>query len=111
MRGCFASVPGEYFDVTSTQKRSYGGHGRKGMNLLFVDAHSQFATWTRLIPTDKVGNDPVYNFDWTAGGLKGADLTRLSLFEPEGRQSCLPLWIRLWFKAARKRVALFIVEQ
>jgi len=74
MRACFASLPGKFFDVTSAQRRSYGGHGPEGMLLLFVDTHSQFAAWRQLQPTSYNGTDPVYNFDWTAGGLKGADL-------------------------------------
>jgi prepilin-type N-terminal cleavage/methylation domain-containing protein len=74
MRACFASVPGKFFDVTSARARSYGGHGPKGMSLLFVDSHSQFAPWSQLNPTSANGSDPVYNFDWTAGGLRGMDL-------------------------------------
>ncbi len=74
MRACFASVPGKYFDVVSAQVRKNGGHGGKGMSLLFVDAHSQFPQWGQLNPTGYNGSDPQYNFDWTAGGLKGADL-------------------------------------
>ena len=74
MRACFASVPGKFFDVTSAQRRNYGGHGPKGMALLFVDSHTQFPAWSLLQPTGYAGTDPVYNFDWTAGGLKGADL-------------------------------------
>ncbi|MBI4325137.1 MAG: type II secretion system protein [Chloroflexi bacterium] len=74
LRACFASVPGKFFDVTSAQNRANGGHGRQGMSLLFVDSHSQSARWSQLQPTSYNGADPVYNFDWTAGGLKGADL-------------------------------------
>jgi type II secretory pathway pseudopilin PulG len=74
MRACFASVPGKYFDTISAQTRSYGGHGAKGMSLLFVDGHSQFARWEGLNPTSYNGKDPAYNFDWTSKGLKGEDL-------------------------------------
>lgn len=76
MRACFASLPGGTlpFDVTSAMQRSKGGHGPKGMVLLFVDGHSQFAQWLRLNPTGYNGRDPDYNFDWTIGGLAGTDL-------------------------------------
>ena len=74
MRACFASVPGKFFDVTSAERRSYGGHGPKGMSLLFVDSHSQFARWEQLNPTSSSGTDRSYNFDWTDKGLGGADL-------------------------------------
>ncbi len=74
MRACFASVPGKYFDVTTAERRKYGGHGPNGMSLLFVDTHSQYAKWEKLNPTGYAGKDPNYNFDWTIGGLKGTDL-------------------------------------
>jgi prepilin-type N-terminal cleavage/methylation domain-containing protein len=76
MRACFASSAGRatVFDVTSAAQRSKGGHGPNGMVLLFVDGHSQFAKWQQLNPTAYNGRDPVYNFDWTRYGLKGADL-------------------------------------
>jgi len=74
IRSCFASLPGTFFDVTSAQARTHGGHGAKGMSLLMVDSHSQFVPWTKLNPTSYNGADPNYNFDWTAGGLTGADL-------------------------------------
>jgi prepilin-type N-terminal cleavage/methylation domain-containing protein len=75
MRGCFAGIrPGLYFDVTSATKRTYGGHGPKGMTLLFPGGSTQFALWTKLIPTSYNGADPAYNFDWTSGGLAGGDL-------------------------------------
>jgi prepilin-type N-terminal cleavage/methylation domain-containing protein len=80
MRACFASVPGKFFDITSSQNRANGGHGAKGMSLLFVDGHSQYAQYKILQPTSSgAGGDPVYNFDWTvlpAPGLRGADLNR-----------------------------------
>jgi hypothetical protein len=43
------------------------------MMLLLVDGHSQFAKYRQLNAT---GNPPTYNFDWTVGGLTGADLAR-----------------------------------
>ena len=72
MRACFASVPGTFFDISPARK-AFGGHGPKGMLLLFVDGHSQFARWEQLNPTSG-GTAPVYNFDWTLNGLQGADL-------------------------------------
>jgi len=79
MRACFASVPGTYFDVVSAAARSHGGHGPKGMSLLFPDGHSQYAFYRNLQSTSVSGGDPAYNFDWTvlpAPGLQGADLNR-----------------------------------
>jgi len=72
MRACFASVPGTFFDISPTRK-GFGGRGPKGMMLLFVDSHTQFARWEQLVPTSG-GTAPVYNFDWTLNGLKGFDL-------------------------------------
>src|ERR1035437_2196645 len=46
------------------------GHGPKGMALMFVDGHSQFATYRQLNPGTYGG----YNLDWTEGGLAGMDL-------------------------------------
>ncbi len=46
------------------------GHGTKGLSLMFVDAHAQFAFY-RQLNLGTLGN---YNLDWTEGGLKGADL-------------------------------------
>ena len=63
-----------------------GGHGVKGMLLLFPDSHSQFALYPRLYwnytKPAPVGN--VYNFDWTGMGngapfgigLTGIDLAK-----------------------------------
>jgi len=68
---CFASSPNSAFDIYLDTPT--GGHGRKGMMLLFVDGHSQFANYRELYAT---GNPPTYNFDWTVGGLTGADLAR-----------------------------------
>ena len=68
---CFASTPNSAFDIYLDTPT--GGHGRKGMMLLFVEGHSQFAKYRQLNAT---GNTPTYNFDWTVGGLTGADLAR-----------------------------------
>jgi prepilin-type N-terminal cleavage/methylation domain-containing protein len=58
---CFASTVGN---------ASASGHGTKGMALMFVDGHSQFATYRQLNP----GTYGDYNLDWTEGGLAGMDL-------------------------------------
>ena len=71
---CFASTPGTAFDIYMDTPT--GGHGRKGMALLFVDGHSQFASYRHLDPPLVVDGKPSYNFDWTKGGLTGADLVR-----------------------------------
>ena len=71
---CFASTPDTAFDIYLDTPT--GGHGRKGMALLFVDGHSQFANYRQLDPPVVVDGRPRYNFDWTKGGLTGADLTR-----------------------------------
>ena len=69
---CFASTAGSAYDIVNGTPT--GGHGTKGMILLFVDAHSQFAPYRTLIPTFQSGGQGIYNLDWTAGGLTGADL-------------------------------------
>jgi prepilin-type N-terminal cleavage/methylation domain-containing protein len=46
------------------------GHGTKGLSLMFVDAHAQFALYSQL----NRGILDNYNLDWTEGGLQGADL-------------------------------------
>jgi prepilin-type N-terminal cleavage/methylation domain-containing protein/prepilin-type processing-associated H-X9-DG protein len=69
---CFASNPNFAFDIT--RESPSGGHGRKGMVLLFVDGHAQFANYLQLVAPLTNGTIPVYNFDWTVGGLSGADL-------------------------------------
>jgi prepilin-type N-terminal cleavage/methylation domain-containing protein/prepilin-type processing-associated H-X9-DG protein len=66
---CFASNPNTVYDVNKNS--ATGGHGRKGMMLLFVDGHSQLTPYTSLNRTLVTGD---YNLDWTAGGLTGADL-------------------------------------
>ena len=71
---CFASTPNSANDVI--QGTLSGGHGIKGMSLLFVDGHSQFALYQQLNNTFGSGTQKIYNLDWTAGGLSGADLMR-----------------------------------
>jgi prepilin-type N-terminal cleavage/methylation domain-containing protein len=58
---CFAASPNTAAVV---------GHGPKGLSLMFVEGHAQFALYRQLNP-GTLGN---YNLDWTDGGLKGADL-------------------------------------
>jgi len=66
---CFASSPGSYFDVTLNS--ASGGHGTKGMSLLFVEGHSEFVPYPKL----NAPSPGSYNLDWTIGGLTaGADL-------------------------------------
>ena len=69
---CFASTPNMVYDVTLDTPS--GGHGTKGMSLLFVDGHSQFARYSELNNTFVNGGQKIYNLDWTSGGLSGADL-------------------------------------
>ena len=71
---CFASTPNTANDVV--QGTLTGGHGIKGMSLLFVDGHSQFALYQQLNNTFGSGTQKIYNLDWTAGGLSGADSMR-----------------------------------
>ncbi|MHB8522117.1 MAG: type II secretion system protein [Limisphaerales bacterium] len=71
---CFASTPNYAFDVS--QNTPSGGHGTKGMALLFVDGHSQFARYDQLNATFVNAGQKIYNLDWTAGGLAGADLAK-----------------------------------
>jgi prepilin-type processing-associated H-X9-DG protein len=71
---CFASKLGTIpISSTGTYVSANGGvHGNKGLSLLFVDGHSQFALYLDLNPTS-VG---FFNFDWTVNALAGADLMR-----------------------------------
>jgi len=69
---CFASSANTVNDVENSTGTA--AHGRKGMMLLFVDGHSQLAPYTSLNNTFMSGNKKIYNLDWTAGGLTGADL-------------------------------------
>ena len=72
---CFASSIRGAYDIELNTPT--GGHGTRGMSLLFADAHSKFVNYRQLIPapasTPGLGGVPVYNFDWTAGGLQGID--------------------------------------
>jgi prepilin-type N-terminal cleavage/methylation domain-containing protein len=72
MDPCFASSPNSAYDVMFDTPTF--GHGRAGMVLAFPDAHSQFAKYEILNNTFMNGNQKIYNLDWTAGGLTGADL-------------------------------------
>ncbi len=69
---CFASSAGSAFDVR--QSSPTGGHGPKGMALLFVEGHSEFALYARLNAPFTNGGVKIYNLDWTIGGLAGEDL-------------------------------------
>jgi len=71
---CFASTPKSIYDLTLDTPS--GGHGPKGMSLLLVDGHAQFARYPDLNHTSGSGSMKMYNLDWTAGGLTGADLFR-----------------------------------
>jgi len=71
---CFASAPNSAFDIY--EGTPTGGHGTKGMSLLFVDGHAQFALYKNLNNTFVNGARKIYNLDWTAGGLSGIDLAR-----------------------------------
>jgi hypothetical protein len=44
------------------------------MMLLFVDSHAELAPYERLNAPFKDGATPIYNLDWTIGGLSGQDL-------------------------------------
>jgi prepilin-type N-terminal cleavage/methylation domain-containing protein len=69
---CFASTKGKWNDIRKGTTSS--GHGTKGMSLLFVDGHSEYALYDRLNAPIKDGNTPIYNLDWTVNGLRGEDL-------------------------------------
>jgi prepilin-type N-terminal cleavage/methylation domain-containing protein len=69
---CFASTKGKWNDIRKGTASS--GHGPKGMSLLFVDGHSEFALYERLNAPFKEGTTLIYNLDWTIGGLGGEDL-------------------------------------
>ena len=76
---CAASTKGTTFAFEENSPT--GGHGPKGMSLLFVDGHAQFpryrqlnATWGPGTANPTGGNVKIYNMDWTVGGLSGADL-------------------------------------
>jgi len=69
---CFASTKGKWHDIYKGTASS--AHGPKGMNLLFVDGHSEFALYDRMNAPFKDGTKLIYNLDWTVGGLGGEDL-------------------------------------
>jgi prepilin-type N-terminal cleavage/methylation domain-containing protein/prepilin-type processing-associated H-X9-DG protein len=69
---CFASAKGKANDIRKGTTTS--GHGTRGMMLLFVDGHAEYAAYDRLNAPFKDGATPIYNLDWTAGGLGGQDL-------------------------------------
>lgn len=69
---CFASAKGKWDNIQLNTGSS--GHGPAGMLLLFVDGHSELALYKKLNAPFTNGGTPVYNLDWTVGGLKGKDL-------------------------------------
>jgi prepilin-type N-terminal cleavage/methylation domain-containing protein/prepilin-type processing-associated H-X9-DG protein len=69
---CFASVKGKANDVRKGTSTS--AHGPRGMMLLFVDGHSEYAAYERLNAPFKDGSTLIYNLDWTVSGLGGQDL-------------------------------------
>ena len=69
---CFASVKGKWNDIRKGTPTS--AHGPRGMMLLFVDGHAEYAAYDRLNAPFKDGATLVYNLDWTVGGLAGQDL-------------------------------------
>jgi prepilin-type processing-associated H-X9-DG protein len=69
---CFASNKGKWNDIRKGTPTS--AHGHRGMMLLFVDGHAEYASYDRLNAPFKDGATPIYNLDWTVGGLAGQDL-------------------------------------
>ncbi len=69
---CFASAKGKWNNVQKGTASS--AHGPRGMSLLFVDGHAEFALYERLNAPFKDGATLIYNLDWTLGGLGGEDL-------------------------------------
>jgi prepilin-type N-terminal cleavage/methylation domain-containing protein len=69
---CFASTKGKW--DTIQKGTSTAAHGFRGMMLLFVDSHAEYAPYDRLNATFTNGTIPIYNLDWTAAGLGGQDL-------------------------------------
>jgi prepilin-type processing-associated H-X9-DG protein len=57
---CFSSANNSLFDTDLNPPKN-GAHG-DGLNLLFVDGHSQFAKWNRLLPCSANVTRP-YNYD------------------------------------------------
>jgi len=69
---CFATgKPGVFFDADKNPPME-SAHG-KGMNLLFVDGHSQFASYTKLIP-QKISGPPVGPYNYDNNPLNAAEL-------------------------------------
>src|ERR1039458_2214253 len=71
LSACFDSSPNSAYDVVNNTP-SYG-RGAKNMVLLFVDTHSQSVPYRTLNPTFQTAGQYVYNRDWTAGEVRGAD--------------------------------------
>lgn len=69
---CFASAKGKWNDIY--KGTASASHGPRGMMLLFVEGHAEFALYDRLNPPFKEGTKLIYNLDWTVGGLGGTDL-------------------------------------
>jgi prepilin-type N-terminal cleavage/methylation domain-containing protein len=69
---CFSSNKGKWNDIY--KGTGAAAHGPRGMSLLFVDGHSEFALYDRLNAPFKDGAKLIYNLDWTVGGLAGEDL-------------------------------------
>jgi prepilin-type N-terminal cleavage/methylation domain-containing protein len=69
---CFASAKGKWNDIRKGTASS--AHGPRGMSLLFVDGHSEYALYDRLNAPFKEGSTLIYNLDWTINGLRGEDL-------------------------------------
>lgn len=69
---CFASARGKWNNVQKDTASS--AHGSRGMSLLFVDGHGEYAAYDRLNAPFKDGTTLIYNLDWTVGGLGGEDL-------------------------------------
>jgi hypothetical protein len=65
-------MAGKWNDIR--KNTTSAGHGVKGMVLLFVEGHAEMAAYERLNAPFMEGTTPVYNLDWTAGGLAGEDL-------------------------------------
>src|SRR5947207_3432241 len=69
LANCFSNLR----QIGKAPMRSTTGHGMKGLSLLFVDGHAQFANFRRL-NKNQPGSGGPYNLDWTVGGLSGQDL-------------------------------------
>ncbi len=69
---CFASAKGKWDNIQKGTSTS--AHGPRGMMLLFVEGHVEYAAYDRLNAPFTNSMIPVYNLDWTVGGLSGQDL-------------------------------------